>query len=128
MYKTIEYLNGELVETLFHSTEFTAMETLNSWGQGLLNIGIDYDIQTQGGETTYSIIGGQDYIKMVPVEFSEFWGLLGDEPTIIDKDTQETVLECDFMDWGAGTPIEEIWQEASKHYNKPLLEMLYGTE
>ena len=28
-------------------------------------------------------------LKMKDFEFSDFWGLLGDEPTIIDKDTRE---------------------------------------
>ena len=65
---------------------------------------------------------------MNELEFSDFWNLLGDEPTIIGKDTRETVLEKNFMDWKAGTPIEEIWGDVSRHYNKPLLEMLYGTE
>lgn len=60
-------------------------------------------------------------------EFTEFWNLLGDEPTTLNE-YNETVLEKDFLTWKAGTPIEDVWQEASRHYNKPLLEMLHGTE
>ena len=65
---------------------------------------------------------------MDKLEFAEFWRLLGDEPTVIGKGTRGTVLEKNFLDWEAGTPIEEIWRDVSRHYSKPLLEMLYGTE
>lgn len=77
-----------------------------------------------------SILRGYDHTgdSMENLEFDDFWALLGDEPTTIDKDTQETVLKKHFAEWEAGTPIEEIWGDVSRHYNKPLLEMLYGTE